>query len=419
MQAEGHGGKEGIGNMGKREMLTGNSAAAWGARLSRPHVMPTYPITPQTEIIEVLGKWVATGELKTQYMMMESEHSAISACISAAAAGARTFTATSSQGLMLMNEMMYIASGVRVPIVMVNVSRALSAPIILGVDQNDVLGQRDTGWLQFHCESCQEILDSVIMAYKIGEKMLMPSIVNEDGFFLSFAREPVDIPDQKEVDEFLPPFKPAYSWINSTALSQGVASLDGDCYSFFKAQQNLAMAESFKVIEDVQKEFSKKFGRKYDIVEEYMMNGAEYAFIVSNSISTIAKAAVRELRKQGMRIGLLKIRVMRPFPSDILAKACSGLKGVAVVDRNSSPGAWGITYNEIRSSLYDLKKRPIVCGFIAGLGGLDVLPEGFYYMAKQTEKAVREGKPLNEFIFSEENKETLDFKLKEAIGYVP
>lgn len=405
--------------MGKREMLTGNSAAAWGARLSRPHVMPTYPITPQTEIIELLGKWVATGELKTQYMMMESEHSAISACISAAAAGARTFTATSSQGLMLMNEMMYIASGVRVPIVMVNVSRALSAPIILGVDQNDVLGQRDTGWLQFHCESCQEILDSVIMAYKIGEKMLLPSIVNEDGFFLSFAREPVDIPDQKEVDEFLPPFKPAYSWINSTALSQGVASLDGDCYSFFKAQQNLAMAESFKVIEEVQDEFTKKFGRKYDILEKYMMDGAEYAFVVSNSISTIAKAAVRELRENGMNIGLLRLRVIRPFPIKQLVEACTGLKGLAIVDRNSSPGAWGITYSEIRSALYDLEKRPLVCGFIAGLGGLDVLPEGFYYMADKLEKSVADGKPMNEFIFSEDNKQTLDIKLKEAIGYVP
>lgn len=405
----------------RKDMLTGNSAIAYGVKLAEPQVIPVFPITPQTEIIEQIGKWIASGELKAKYMLMESEHSAISAAIGASLAGARTFTATSSQGLVLMHEMLYIASGTRSPIVMANVSRGLSAPVVLGTDQNDILGQRDTGWLQFHCETCQEALDSVLIAYRVceGRDVMLPGLINIDGFILSFTREPVSIPDRKEVEKFLPDFEPQVEFSPDKPISQGVSVLDGESYTFFKAQQNLAMLNALRAIERVQGEFAKQFGRKYGLVEKYMMEDAEYAFVVSNAMSAQAKAAVRKLREAGMKIGTVRLRVIRPFPSEKIVEACNGLKGVAVIDRNSSPGAWGITFNEVRSALYDAAEKPTVCNFIDGLGGKAISLEEFVYMAKSLEKASEEKKTVKEFVFTEDDNRKVEFHLKEALGKLP
>ena len=406
---------------GKRSMLTGNSAIAYGAALSRPKVIPAYPITPQTEIIESLSEFVAEGLLDTRLMLMESEHSVLSAAITAEQTGARTFTATSSQGLLLMHEMLYIASGTRCPIVMANVSRGLSAPITLGADENDILGQRDAGWIQLHCETCQEALDSVIMAYKISENknVLLPSMVNIDGFILSFTREPVDVPSRRKVDDFLPEYSPeTMKYDANVPISQGVATIDGISYSYFRMQHHLAATNAVRIVEKVQKEFNDAFGRNYASVEQFMMEDAEYALMTSNAITTVAKSAVRRARARGEKVGLLRIRLFRPFPTEDIVNACKGLKGVAVLDRNISPGAGGIMLPEIRSALYDLKEksRPIVCGFIDGLGGKDVTLDEFDYMILRTKKAASDGVGVSEIISTKKQDERARMMLSEARG---
>ena len=384
-----------------RKMLTGNSAIAYGAALSRPKVIPAFPITPQTEIIEMISRFVAQGKVNSKFMLMESEHSVMSAAITAQQTGARTFTATSSQGLLLMHEMLYIASGTRCPMVLANVSRGVSAPITLGADENDILAQRDAGWLQFHCETCQEALDSVIMAYKVSEneKVLLPSMVNIDGFILSFTREPVNIPDQKMVDEFLPEYLPkTIKYDEDIPISQGVATIDGISYSYFRTQHYLAAMNALKVVDEVHEEFYNTFGRQYFAIEPFMMEDADYALITSNAISTVAKSAVRRARANGKKVGLIRIRLFRPFPKDAIIEHCKGLKAVAVLDRNISPGAGGIMLPEVKSALYDLKARPVVCGFVDGLGGKDVTIPEFEYMISRTEQAASEGVGIFEII---------------------
>lgn len=358
-----------------KTLLDGNASAAWGARLSRVQVVPNFPVTPQTEIIETIAKWKADGEFDGEFVQVESEHSVLSAAVGSQATGARTFTGTSSQGLLLMHEIIYVASGMRLPIVLVNVSRGLSAPITLWPDHNDILDQRDSGWLIVFCESNQEVLDSIIMMYKVCEdrRVLLPAFVNMEGFFLSYTREPVKIPSQKKVDKFLPPYKPKIFLDPKKPMAEGIGVMAE--YPYFRQQVHLAQKNALKVIGEVQKEWASLFGRKYELVESFMMDGAEAALVTMGSNSTIAKAAVRKMRKKGKKIGLIRIRVYRPFPKDIIKGLLSKVRAVGVCDQNISPGTGGIVCPEIRSTLYG--SGIPVSDFMFSLGGKPVSDREF------------------------------------------
>jgi pyruvate ferredoxin oxidoreductase alpha subunit len=354
-----------------RELLTGNAAAAWGARLAEVDYVPAYPITPQTEIIESLAQWIARGEVDTRLVTMDSEHSMLTAAGAAAATGARVFTATSSQGLLYSFEMLYAVAGWRVPVVLVNVSRALAAPITLEPDHNDVLAARDSGWLQLHAESCQEALDSILIAYRLAEHadVLLPVIVNLDGFYLSFTREPVEVPEPEAVRDFLPRYQPTHARFSAShAMAQGVAVLGGSAYAFFKYQMQRAAEAALIVHEAVTTEFCQHFGRCYGALESYRLDDAEFVIVMSNSFSTVGKAAVSRLREGGAKVGLLRLRLIRPFPGQEIAWLLSGRRAVAVIDQNISIGKGGILFAEVASALRAAEAPPLL-SFIGGLGG--------------------------------------------------
>jgi len=353
-----------------RELLTGNAAAAWGARLAEVDYVPVYPITPQTEVIETLAQWTSSGELKARLVTMDSEHSMLTAAGAAAATGARVFTASSSQGLVYGFEMLYTIAGWRVPLVLLNVSRALSAPITLEPDHNDVLAARDCGFLQIHAESCQEVLDSVLMAYRLAEQrdVQLPIIVNLDGFYLSFTREPVEVPCVDAVREFLPARKPLHGFSASHALAQGVAVLGGTGYSFFKYQMQRAAEAALAVHDAVTGEFCHHFGRCYGAVEGFRLDDADWVIVMSNSFSTVGKEEVIRLRAEGEKVGLLRLRLIRPFPSQEIEWLLGGRRGVAVIDQNISVGKGGILFGEVASALR-ARTAPPLLSFIGGLGG--------------------------------------------------
>ncbi|MBI3328720.1 MAG: pyruvate synthase [Nitrospinae bacterium] len=358
-----------------REMLTGNTAAAWGARLAEVDYVPAFPITPQTEIIETLAQWFSEGAMQGKFVSMDSEHAMLTAAGAAAATGARVFTATSSQGLLYGFELLYTIAGWRVPLVLVNVSRALASPISLEPDHNDVLAARDSGCLQIHAETCQEVLDSILMAYRIAEdpRVLLPVIVNLDGFSLSFTREPVTLPSLKRVRAFLPPYTPTHAMFRaSRPMAQGVAALGGIPYSFFKYQMHLAAQNALAVHDEVANAFTAAFGRSYGLIEAYRLGDADYALVMSNAFATKGKAAVNRFRAQGVPVGLLRLRVMRPFPARAIAAALAGKKAVAVIDQNLSVGFGGITCGEIAAALYGSPQRPPLLSYVGGLGGKDL-----------------------------------------------
>ena len=356
-------------------LLTGNAAAAWGARLADIDYIPAFPITPQTEIIELLAEWSANGEIPARFVTMDSEHSMLTAAGAAAATGARVFTATSSQGLLYGFEMLYTMAGWRVPLVLVNVSRGLSSPITLEADHNDILSARDSGFLQIHTETCQEIVDSVLIAYRLAEdrRVMLPALVNLDGFTLSFTREPVELPPAAEVTEFLPAYQPAHAFIRGDKpMAQGTAVLGGAVYSYFRYQQHLAQVNALQVYQEVADEFAARFGRRYDVIESFQLDDADYVLVMSNAFATKGKAAVERWRSQGIKAGLLRLRVLRPFPTDAIATALTGRQAVAVIDQNLAPGLGGITYQEIAAALYAGDTRPPLVSIIGGLGGKDI-----------------------------------------------
>lgn len=352
-------------------VITGNHAATYGAKLSHPEVISAYPITPQTEIVEKLANMVADGELKVEFIKVESEHSAMAVCIGAAAAGSRTFTATSSQGLALMHEMLHWAANARLPIVMVNVNRAMAPPWTIWADQTDSLAQRDTGWLQFYCENNQEVLDTVIQAYKISEAVSLPAMICLDAFFLSHTSEPVDVPDQSKVDEFLPRFNPEYKLdVENPKAFGGLVTQEWYYELRYKIQQ--AMEDAKKKIADVGKEYGRIFGRKYGLIEEYKAKDAQILLITSGSMVSIAKEAIDILRRSNKKVGLVKIRTFRPFPKEEITGAAKNAKAIAVIDRNISFGNEGIFFTETKAALANAKNRPKLYGFIAGLGGREI-----------------------------------------------
>jgi len=357
-----------------RKVLTGNQAVAYGAMLSCVEVVAAYPITPQTTIIETLADMQAEGLGDFDYIRVESEHSAMAACIGASMGGVRTFTATCGQGLFLMHEMLHYAAGARTPVVLANVNRAPAAPWNIWSDQTDSLSQRETGWIQLYCEGNQEVLDTTIMAFKIAEKLKLPAMVILDAFFLSHTSEPIEIPDKEAVKDFLPTYDPKDIWLNPDNPHTFGAIAMSDAYMELRWQIQRDMERAKTVIAEVHKDFAHHFGRMYHQVEGYLAEDAEVLVVCTGTAASTARVAVEALRAEGERAGLVKIKTFRPFPGEEIMGALKGKKKVAVIDRNFSPGAQGIWAQELRSVLCELsdQERPMVYGYIAGIGGCDI-----------------------------------------------
>lgn len=371
------------------KVITANRAIAEAVRLAKPKVIPVYPITPQTTISEYLATFVANGDLPAEYIMVESEHSAISAAVGASGTGVRVFTATSSQGLALMHEILFAAAGLRNPIVMGNANRALSAPLSIWNDQQDSISQRDTGWMQFFADSAQEALDLVLQAYKISENenILLPSMVCVDGYYLTHTVEPVDIPTQEEVDDFLPPYKPTHSYLDpKDPMSLGTFT-DPNYYMEARYDMEVAMERAKDVTRAVNKEFAEKFGRNYDLVENYMCDDAEIILVAMGSICGTIKAVVDKMRKEGHKVGLLRVIAFRPFPKEDIYNAVKNADRIAVLDKNISFGIGGVLFNEIKAKI-DVDSR----GFILGLGGRDVSNEDIRNIIKITKDSTESDK---------------------------
>jgi len=382
--------------------FTGNESAALGAKLARVEVVATYPITPQSTIVENLSRFIANGELKAEIINAESEHAAISICIGASLSGARTFTATASQGLVLMHEMLHWAAGARTPIVMAVTNRALCVPWSLHADFQDAISQRDTGWIQFYCENNQEVLDTIIQAYKISEdkRVLLPSMVSLEGFILTHTVERVDVPKQKDVDEFLPPYKNEFFYIDpENPLAENVVVLP-DWYMEYRYQQEVAMQNAKEVIDKVSKEYFDKIGRNWGgLIEAYMMEDAEVAVVTMGTIAGTARVAVREMRKKsGKKVGLIKVRCFRPFPVEEFKKF-SSLKALAVIDRSYSFGCGGPLCTEVKSAFYNTEEKPLILGVVAGLGGRDVNVGDIINVLEKTIEVSKTGKVERETIW--------------------
>jgi len=357
-----------------KEFLSGNDAVANAVLLCRTPLIAAYPITPQTSIYERLSSWESSGMLKGIMMRTESEHSAMASCIGASLTGVRTFTATSSQGLALMHEMLHFAAGCRAPIVMVNVNRILSAPWGFWADHLDSLSQRDTGWIQFYCENGQEALDTVIQAYKIAEQAYIPAMIAIDAFLVSHFVEPVDIPPQDQVDAFLPPLDLPHRF-DVDNPGYHVPVVTSEYYRHYKHLAQGTMDSVKDIAFNVDQEFRRSFGRGYGIVESFLTGDADLVLVTEGSMTSTARLAVRSLRGQGHKIGLLKLRLFRPFPVEALQKALAGKKKIAVIDRNISLGGGGIFCQELRAALVHTPDHPLIFSYIAGIGGTEITPE--------------------------------------------
>jgi pyruvate ferredoxin oxidoreductase alpha subunit len=354
-------------------------------KLADADVISAYPITPQTHIVEDLSQLVANGELEASFIPVESEHSALSACLGAAAVGARTFTATSSQGLELMHEVLYVASAMRFPVVMAVANRALAAPISIWGDHSDVMSTRDTGWIQIFAANGQETFDSVLCAFRIGEdpRVLLPVMVHLDGFHLTHVIEPVTIPEADAVKRFIPPHKYPLPLDPDRPVTMGAIG-PPYIYSEAKKAQQVNLAASKAVILQCWQEFGDLFGRYYSPVECYRCEKAKALLLAMGSFSETAMNAIDSMRAEGSEVGLIKLRLWRPFPFDEIRRAVRDAEVLVVLDRAlSAGGPGGPVFSEIRSALYNLDKRPKVVGFVGGLGGRDISPEGFTEMIKR------------------------------------
>ncbi|MBM4333338.1 MAG: pyruvate ferredoxin oxidoreductase [Deltaproteobacteria bacterium] len=368
-----------------KKLLTGNSAVSYGVMLSRAEVISAYPITPQTTIVEELSEICSDGRLKAKFIRVESEHSAL-ACVSAACAtGARVFTATSSHGLAYMHEMLHWTSGTRLPVVMVNANRAIGSPWNIWCDHSDSLSQRDTGWIQLYCQSAQEALDTVIQAYRIAEEVLLPVMVLEDGFFLSHTSDTVDVPEQKEVDAFLPPYRPRYKLDPADPHTFNIMA-DPALFISFKHEAQKAMDEAQKAILRVDREFKSRFGRSYGYMGKVHLTDADVVLLTMGTAASTALEVIEAMRKQGKKVGLCRLRMFRPFPQAALCKVLSKAKKIAVLDRDNSLGAGGIVAQELKAALYNLPRKPKVFEFIAGLGGRDITPSTIQEILEYTIK---------------------------------
>ncbi len=352
---------------------TGNEAMAEAMRQINPDVVAAYPITPATEVVQIFAGYVADGLVDTEFVPVESEHSAMSACIGSSAAGGRTMTGTSSQGLALMAEMLYIASGLRLPIVLADVNRALSSPINIHCDHSDTMMIKESGWIQIFSENAQEAYDNMLQAIRIAETTRLPVIVTTDGFIISHGMERIEILDDKDAKDFVGQYKPEYYLLNfDKPVTVGAIDLQ-DYYFEHRRQAAEAMIQSPKTILNVAKEFGSKFGRSYGLFEEYKMADAEVAIVAMGSTAGTTKVVVDTLRGKGLKVGLVKPRVFRPFPKNELADALKSLKAVAVMDRSDSMnGQEGPLCLEIKSALYDKGVTRPVLDYIYGLGGREI-----------------------------------------------
>ncbi len=360
----------------KTVATTGNSMVAEAMRQCAPDVMAAYPITPQTAIVEEFAKFVADGRVHTEYVTVESEHSAMSACVGASAAGARVMTATSSQGLAYMWEQLHIASGLRLPIVMANANRALAAPINIHCDHSDIMGARDTGWVIYFAETAQEAYDNTLMAVRVAEhpSVMLPVFTTLDGFITTHSIDRAEVMDDETVTKFVGEYTPVNGLLDvENPVSHGNFSGLGGTYFEFKKSQRAAIDASMQVIKDVGAEWSEISGRPFEVIEGWGMEEAECVIVTIGSTAGNARHVARELRAEGKKVGVLKIRVFRPFPAAEVAVALVGVKAVAVLDRSESFGAeGGPLFLEVRSALYDATDRPAVVNYIYGLGGADV-----------------------------------------------
>lgn len=355
---------------------TGNEALAYAMKQINPDVVAAYPITPSTEIVQIFAGYVNDGLVDSEFVAVESEHSAMAACIGAAACGCRTMTATASQGLALMHEMLFIAGGLRLPIVMPIASRALSSPLNIHGDHSDSIASRDSGWMQFFCETVQEGYDTLIQAVKIAEKASLPAIVAVDGFILSHCLERIEAFDDEKVRAWLGRWKPNWDLLDYRhPILVGPATMQ-DYYFEFKRSQIEGMNKALAIIEEVQADFARNFGRGYGVIEEYRTEDAEAVVLLMGSACGTMRESVDALRQQGKKVGMVKLRVFRPLPHTILKPALSRFKTVAIMDRADAVNSYaGPLYTEVTSLLYDLPQRPKALAYVYGLGGKEFTPE--------------------------------------------
>ncbi|MGE5815325.1 MAG: pyruvate ferredoxin oxidoreductase [Acidobacteriota bacterium] len=364
------------------KVMEGTHAISYGVQLARARVIAAYPITPSTGVVELLSEMCSDGRLDARFVAVESEHSALATCAGASQTGLRAFTATSSHGLAYMHEMLHWCAGARLPIVLTNVNRSMGSPWNIFVDQNDSLSQRDTGWIQYYCENNQEVLDTVIQAFRVAEEVLMPAMVNLDAFFLSHTSEPVEIPDQKLVDVYLPEYRPTF--VLNTAKPSAFGGLPlNDTYMELRARMERSMDEARTAAMVANDEFAKLFGRRHPIVETYPCDDAraksdvDIALVTSGTAAATARSVVDEYLRQGKRVRLVKIRLFRPFPFDAVRAALEGAKKIVVFDRNISFGHGGIMASEVRAALHARRDARPLFSFVGGLGGRDVTPDTF------------------------------------------
>ena len=364
--------------MAKRERMSGNEAIAYAMKQIDPDVMGTYPITPSTEIPQYFSSYVANGEVNTVFVPVESEHSAMSTCIGASAAGARAITATSSAGFALMWELLYVAASDRLPIVMAVVNRALTGPININCDHSDSMGARDAGWIQIYSENNQEAYDNYIQAFPIAERCRLPIMICQDGFITSHDVENITLYEDSEVKDFVGEYEPEHFLLKKDeTMAVGPYGVS-NYYMEIKKAQAEAMKAARGTIKEVGAEFKEAFGTGYDLIEKYMMDDAELAVVVLGSSAGTGKAAVQMLRDNGIKAGLVKIRVFRPFPREELKEALSGVKAVAAMDKSEGmSGCGGPVFAETRSALYDAAEKPLMIDYVYGLGGRDVTIKTF------------------------------------------
>jgi len=358
----------------ERRLLTGNHAAAYGALLSRVQVISAYPITPQTTIVEELSEMVADGRLAAKFLTVESEHSAMAACVGASAAGARAYTATSGQGLALMHEMLHWAVGARLPIVLSNVTRAMAPGWSIWSEQTDFLSQRDVGWMMLFAESVQEAQDFVIWLYRVAEQVYLPGMVAMDAFILSHTSEPLIVHDQDRVDAYLPPFRPLYDLDPAEPRAYG-ALVNRDHYYEIRYKMYENMERATPLLAAAGEEFGKVLGFRYGAVDPYMVDDADYVLVTAGAMSSNVRYAVKVLRERGIKVGMLRLVVFRPFPFQEVRRYLGGRAKVAVLDRNMSPGHSGIFAQEVRAALSLAAPPTDVYGYVLGIGGRDIRVE--------------------------------------------
>ena len=356
------------------DMLMGSDAIACAVKCCKPDVIAAYPITPQTHIIEVLSDMVANGEIKGEYIKVESEMTAIAACYGATAAGSRSFTATSSHGLAFMHEYLHWFAGSRFPLVLVNANRALGGPWCIWTDQSDSMAQRDTGFIQIYCETVQESFDTVIQSYWVSERLMIPAMVMIDGFILSHTMEPLYLPEQSLVDEFLPPYVAPYKLDIENPLSFGAAA-KGDSFYMLREMLDKTMKMAVEVFDECNNKFYDIFKRRYDSVESYRVDDAEIVFVSSGAITGTVRIAIDKMRDNGLKVGLIRIRLFRPFPENKLISLLTSVKALFVLNRAVSYGAYSTLTQEIRAALYNSNLKPLIYDIVISLGGKEVYPE--------------------------------------------